>query len=90
MVTHWAAGEPIPAAAVPVPAQVCGIDRHDDDVACPGWDVTIAARADVGLRSLVWLDRSDLEVPEYARVLHRYPRNAQATNARPTRMAVAT
>ena len=50
--------------------QVGGLDRYHDDVPESAGDVPVAARAEVGLQSLVGLDEADFEFAERLRILH--------------------
>ena len=52
----------LPAALVPVAAQVGGQAGDGDEVEGPGRDVLVAARADVGLGGLVGLDEAGVAV----------------------------
>jgi hypothetical protein len=49
----------VPAAVVPVAAQIWLIVRHDYNVESPGHDRHLAARAEIGLASRVGLHRRD-------------------------------
>jgi len=43
-------------------AQVDGLWRHRDDMACAGHDVSVAARAEIGLGGLEGLDHAGFRV----------------------------
>jgi hypothetical protein len=47
---------------VPVAAQVRLVQRHDDKVPDPGWDLLVAPGAEIRLGGLVGVDAADLEV----------------------------
>src|SRR5690606_54730 len=75
-----------PAGPVPVAAQVGRVDGHGHHVPGARGDVAVAAGAEVRLGGLVRLDEAGLDCvvgPEVA-VVHRQPRNAQATRATAT------
>ncbi len=49
-----------------MPAQVRGVPGHDYDVSRPDGDFVLAARAQVGLAGLGWVDAPDVEAEWFA------------------------
>src|SRR4051812_11778783 len=84
----------LPAAAVPVPAQVRGAVGNHDEVAGARRDLLLAARATVRLHGLVRLDAAHLDVvvveDRHRRRLPGQPWTAHATSAATITSAATT
>ena len=79
----------LPAALVPVAAEVGSDSRDGDEVEGPGRDVLVAAGTEVGLRGLVGLDEAGVAVVGEG-VDRAHPNTAQATSRATTTNAPTT
>ena len=82
---------------MPMSTQVRGVARNCDEVAESWGNIAIAARAEVCLRGLIWLNSTHLDrpiktVPDASGALwgHDQPSRAQATKASAAAIAAAT
>ena len=62
LAARGAGGASVPAASVPVPAQVDRVGWHGDDVSDAALNVTVAAGTEVGLRGLIRLHEAGFYV----------------------------
>ena len=77
----------LPAAPMPMPPQVWGLNRNRHNVAHASWNISVAARAEVLLMSLIWLYSPNLAVGSGCKINHGPQPIAPSPEKRPDQQA---